>query len=327
MVLWLINLINILFIGFNPIITGLMQYLIRIKINIIIMNEDLNPCENCQDIQIKKFSPIVDYPDYDELSADFLRCSCGKRPLDVVMAHILKIMIEEEIVGDNATLRRTSPVPIPAFCYSTLNPQFINRDALILIHPDFNKKVAERLFLEVPEVKGVLKGSPADTVGIVDKDTQCFEFELLSGKSDRTDVLRTLIGEKITISKDQQNTHIEVASTTEQKLLKLYNYLQKHDFETAVDGMCGSGAIGIFLIKYGFKKVIFNDINPQAIKNLKNNLKLNNISEEHYEIHNVAIEDLDLPEVDLAIIDPFPNVDTADIEEKLSNIASNVLVI
>lgn len=291
------------------------------------MYENLNPCDDCQDIQIKKFSPIVDYPDYDKLSADFLRCNCGKRPLDVVMAHILKIMVEEEIVSKSATLRRNSPIPMPAFCYSTLNPQFINKDALILIHPDFNKKVAERLFKEVPEVKGVLKGSSQDTVGIINKDAECFEFELLSGKSDRIDVLRTLIGEKIIISKDQQNTHIEVAPTTEQKLLKLYNYLEKHNFETAVDGMCGSGAIGIFLIKYGFKKVIFNDINPQAIKNLKNNLKLNNISKDYYEIHNKAIEELDLPEVDLAIIDPFPNVDTKDIEDKLSDIAANVLVI
>lgn len=304
-----------------------MQYLIRIKINIINMNKNLIPCDNCQDIQIKKFSPIIDYTYYDKLSADFLRCSCDKRPLDIVMSHILKIMIEEEIVSESATLRRNSPIPIPSFCYSTLNLQFITRNALILIHPDFNKKVADRLFKEVPEVKGVLKGSSDDIVGIVNKDVECFEFKLLSGKSDRIDVLRTLMGEKIIISKDQQNTHIEVASTTEQKLLKLYNYLQEHNFETAIDGMCGSGAIGIFLIKYGFKKVIFNDINPQAIKNLKNNLKLNNISEDYYEIYNEAIEELDLQKVDLAILDPFPNVDTTNIEDKLSDIATNVLVI
>ena len=291
------------------------------------MNENLNPCNNCQDIQIKKFSPIIDYPDYNKLSADFLRCSCDKRPLDVVMAHILKIMIEEEIVSKKAILRRNSPIPIPAFCYSTLNTQFITRDGLILIHPDFNKKVAERLFEEVPEVKGVLKGNPNKTVGIIDKNSEPYEFELLAGKSDRVDVLRTLIGEKITISKDQQNTHIEVASTTEQKLLTIYNYLKDHNFKTALDGMCGSGTIGIFLIKYGFKKVIFNDINPQAIKNLKNNLKLNKIDEKYYEIHNKKIEDLDIPKVDLAILDPFPNTNTKNIEDKISNTIPNVLII
>lgn len=291
--------------------------------------DNLNPCDSCRDIQIKKFSPIVDYEDYELLDGEFLRCSCGKRPLDAVMASILKIMVEEEIVPKRATLRRNSPVPMPAFCYSSLNPQFIGEDALILIHPDFNKKAAERLFNEIPEVKGVLKGSPADTVGILDINSDSFEFDLLAGKSDRIDVLRTLIKDRIVIGKDQKNSHIEVASTTEGKLLKLYNYLKglDDDLEIAIDAMCGSGAIGIFLIKYGFKKVIFNDINPQAIENLKANLELNDIPKDAYEIHNEAIENLDVPEVDLAIIDAFPSVDVSDIEAKLESAAKNVLII
>lgn len=291
--------------------------------------DSLNPCDNCVDIQIKKFSPIADYLDYDNLDGNFLRCSCGKRPLDVVMAHILKIMVEEKIVGERASLRRNSPVPIPAFCYSSLNPQFINENALILIHPDFNKDVAERLFDEVPEVKGVLKGSPSDIVGILDRDSKPYEFELLAGESDRIDVLRTLIQDRIVISKNQKNSHIEVASTTEDKLLKLYNYLNNFDgnLDLALDGMCGSGAIGIFLIKYGFKKVIFNDINPDAIENLKNNLMLNGISEDSYEIHNEPIESLEIPNVDLAVIDAFPGVDIEDIEKKLTDISRDIIVI
>ncbi|MDO5848410.1 MAG: 50S ribosomal protein L11 methyltransferase [Methanobrevibacter sp.] len=291
--------------------------------------DNLNQCENCQDIQIKKFTPIVDYEDYDNLNGDFLKCVCGKRPLDVVMANILKIMIEENIVSEKATLRRNSPIPMPAFCYSSLNPQFINEDALILIHPDFNQSVAKRLFEEIPEVKGVLKGSGSETIGILSKDADLVEFKLLAGKSDRIDVLRTLIPEKIVISKDQRNSHIEVASTTESKLLKLYNYLENTGIGTdlAIDGMCGSGAIGIFLLKYGFKKVIFNDINPQAIINLKTNLKLNNISEDSYEIYNEPIETLSVPHVDLAIIDAFPNVDVSDIKDKLETVSENILEI
>lgn len=291
--------------------------------------DNLNPCEHCRDIQIKKFSPIVDYSDYDGLDGDFLRCSCGKRPLDVVMAHILKIMVEEKTVGERASLRRNSPVPMPAFCYSSLNPQFINENALILIHPDFNRDVAERLFDEVPEVKGVLKGSPSDIVGILDRDSKAYEFELLAGESDRIDVLRTLIGDRIVISKNQKNSHIEVASTTEDKLLKLYNYLKDFDgnLDLAFDGMCGSGAIGIFLIKYGFEKVIFNDINPHAIENLRNNLMLNGISEDSYEIHNEPIESLEVPNVDLAVIDAFPGVDIGDIEKKLSDVSGDIIII
>ena len=87
------------------------------------------------------------------------------------MSHILKIMIEEEIVPQNATLRRHSPIPLPSFYYSTQMAQFIGKDSVILIHPDFNKKVAERLNNEVDEVKGVLKGNPQEVNGMINKDS------------------------------------------------------------------------------------------------------------------------------------------------------------
>lgn len=295
-----------------------------IKIIVLSMKEmidKLKPCSNCRDVKIKKFAPIRDYPDYDKLNKDFFRCSCGKRPIDIVMGNILKTMVEEGTVLENATLRRNSPVPMPSFCYSTLNPQFLGEDSLILIHPDFDKEVAEKL-IEIPEVKGVLKGNPADTVGIRDIDSDFHEFELLEGKSDRIDVIRTLVGEDIIISKDQKNTHIEVAPTTENKLLKVYNYLETNDvnLKIAFDGMCGSGAVGIFLLKYGFEKVIFNDINPQAITTLKKNLKLNKISDERYEIYNEAIEDLKIMDVDLTLLDPFPGVDIEGIKDNLDNV-------
>lgn len=290
---------------------------------------NLKPCNECVDIQIKKFSPITEFADYEELNDDYLRCFCEKRPLDVVMAHILKIMIEERVVSSKATLRRDTPIPIPAFSYSFLNPQFIGKDDLILIHPNFNEKVAIRLFDEVSEVKGVLKGSSNNVVGILDKNSDVVEFELLAGKSDRIDVLRTLIKDLIIISKDQKNSHIEVASTTEEKILKVYNYIENKNINkgVALDGMCGSGAIGIFLLKLGFKKVIFNDINPQSIINLKNNLKLNNIDEDSYEIFNKPIEDLNILSIDLAIIDAFPEVNTEHIENNLKNFTSNIIKI
>lgn len=291
--------------------------------------DNLHPCENCEDIQIKKFTPIIEYGDYKLIDDDFLRCECGKRPLDIVMAHILKIMIEEEIVPQNATLRRNTPVPIPEFCYSSLNPQFINKDSLILIHPDFNKKVADRLFKEVSEVKGVLKGNPQEIVGMVNKDSDVLNYELLAGSAKRTDLLKTLIGENIVINQDQQKTHIEVANTTEEKLIKLYNFLENNDINTsvAIDGMCGLGSHGIFLIKYGFDKVIFNDVYPEVIDSLKENLKLNGIDEDKYEIYNMPFEDLKIENADLCVIDSFPQSDDEKIIEKADSIADNVLVI
>ena len=290
--------------------------------------KSLEECEKCRDVQIKKFSPLKDLIDFEILDGEYMRCECGKRPLDIVMSHILKIMIEEGIVPEKATLRRNSPVPLSGFYYSSLNPQFIGEKALILLHPDFTKDAASRLIEEVPEVKCVLKGSPQSTVGQLDKDSQISHFEILEGDDTQINVMRTLIREKIVLVKRQSRHHIEVAMTTEDKLVRLHNFLNNNGIKngTAIDGMCGLGALGIYLLKCGFEKVIFNDINPEMIEALKNNLEINGISD-GYEIFNEAFEDLELGDADLCVIDAFPGVDVEKIVKKAEKMAENVIVI
>ena len=290
--------------------------------------KSLEECEKCRDVQIKKFSPLKDLIDFEILDGEYMRCECGKRPLDIVMSHILKIMIEEGIVPEKATLRRNSPVPLSGFYYSSLNPQFIGKKTLILLHPDFTKAVASRLIGEVPEVKCVLKGSPQSTVGQLDKDSQISHFEILEGDDTQINVMRTLIQEKIVLVKRQSRHHIEVAVTTEDKLVRLHNYINNNDIKkgTVIDGMCGLGALGIYLLKCGFEKVIFNDINPEMIEALKNNLEINGISD-GYEIFNEAFEDLELGDADLCVIDAFPGVDVEEIVKKAKKMAENVIVI
>ena len=290
--------------------------------------KSLEECEKCRDVQIKKFSPLKDLIDFEILDGEYMRCECGKRPLDIVMSHILKIMIEEGIVPEKATLRRNSPVPLSGFYYSSLNPQFIGKKTLILLHPDFTKDVASRLIGEVPEVKCVLKGSPQSTVGQLDKDSQISHFEILEGDDAQINVMRTLIQEKIVLVKRQSRHHIEVAVTTEDKLVRLHNYINNNNIKkgTAIDGMCGLGALGIYLLKCGFEKVIFNDINPEMIEALKNNLEINGISD-GYEIFNEAFEDLEFGDADLCVIDAFPGVDVEEIVKKAEKMAENVIVI
>lgn len=290
--------------------------------------KSLEECEKCRDVQIKKFSPLKDLIDFEILDGEYMRCECGKRPLDIVMSHILKIMIEEEIVPEKATLRRNSPVPLSGFYYSSLNPQFIGKKTLILLHPDFTKDVASRLIGEVPEVKCVLKGSPQSTVGQLDKDSQISHFEILEGDDTQINVMRTLIQEKIVLVKRQSRHHIEVAVTTEDKLVRLHNYINNNGIKkgTAIDGMCGLGALGIYLLKCGFEKVIFNDVNPEMIEALKNNLEINGISD-GYEIFNEAFEDLEFGDADLCVIDAFPGVDVEEIVKKAEKMAENVIVI
>ena len=183
----------------------------------------LNQCDKCQDVQIKKFSPLRELIDFNELDGNYMKCECGKRPLDIVMSHILKIMIESGIVPEKATLRRNSPVPLSEFYYSSLNPQFIGERSLILLHKDFTEDVASRLINEVPEVKCVLRGSPQVPTGQFDKDSEINHFEILEGDDEQINVMRTLLQEKVVIVKNQSKHHIEVAMTTEQKLLRLHN--------------------------------------------------------------------------------------------------------
>ena len=288
----------------------------------------LSECENCRDVQVKKFSPLKDLIDFDELDGEYMKCECGKRPLDIVMSHILKIMIESEIVPENATLRRNSPVPLSEFYYSSFNPQFIGKKALILLHPDFTAEVASRLINEVPEVKCVLKGSPNVPTGQFDKDSQINHFEILEGDDTQINLMRTLLEDKIVIVKNQSRYHIEVAMTTEGKLVRLHNYLNNNNVNkgVAVDAMCGLGALGIYLLKFGFEKVIFNDINPEMIEALEYNLEINDI-DDGFEICNEAFEDLDVGKADLCVIDAYPGADISEITEKAEKIADNVVII
>ena len=290
--------------------------------------KNLEPCNKCRDVQIKKFSPLKDVIDLDKLDSNYTKCVCDKRPIDITMSHILKIMIEENIVNTKASLRRNSPVPLSEFYYSNINPQFINENSLILLHPDFTDKVADRLIEEVNEVKGVLKGSPRDVSGKLNKDSEIKNFELLTGCDMQTNVMRTLIKEKIIINKQQSKHHIEVAPTTENKLLKLHNYIKNNDIEkgVALDCMCGSGALGIYLKKLGFNKVIFNDIYGEVIDSLKENLEVNGVGK-NIEIYNEAFEDLDVEHVDLCVIDAFPGENIEKIKNKAEKIADNVVII
>ncbi|MDL2246321.1 SAM-dependent methyltransferase [Methanobrevibacter sp. OttesenSCG-928-K11] len=316
---------------------------------------NLNICNNCEDISIKKFSPIKNELDLNKLNASYKRCECGKRPLDIIMSHVLKIMIEEKIAPDDATLRRNTPTLLPALYYSQNNSQFMGEDSILLIHPDFNEKIASRIIKEVPETRGVLKGNVQETVGILQKDSDITQYELLAGSDIRSDIINTLIKKndklnKIIINKNQSKINIEVASTTETKLLKLYNYLENnkefknnHSKLKVIDGTCGAGATGIFLLMYGFNEIILNDIYSEAIATTLNNLKTNGFDfkkcenkeeiaiGENFKVYNMAFEDLSVKlksdEYDLCILDCFTGVDCSYLEKEAEKIAKNVLLI
>lgn len=293
------------------------------NISKILLNK--NECLNCKKerfIEIKKFKPLNEQLDLESLDDNFGRCSCGKRHIDLVMAQILKIMKEENIDLRRFILRN-GPTPLLTPMFSNEKEPFIGKNSLIVIHPKFTKDIAKRIMNEVSEVKGVIKGDPKDTVGLMETESEAISYELLAGSDIRCDIVQSPVGE-IVINKIQHLSYLEFPPSMENKIKRLWEYIQTKQLSkeeianlTVLDGTCGNGTLGIFLLKLGVKKVIFNDIwRPSTImtsvnlnsngfptdkemKHLKDSYNIangNNISisnGNNFEVYNLPFEELD----------------------------------
>lgn len=305
--------------------------------------ESLKGCPDCENIILKKFKPLSDEIDLNEINYDFKRCSCGKRPIDPIMAHVLKIMIDFKIVNDKGTLRRNGVIPLTNPFFTSGKPMFFGKDSIIILHEDMTKECGLKIMEEVSEVKGVLKGNPKEIVGVLEKESPPKIYEIIGGCDIRGDIVKTPINE-IVINKKQSQNHIEFSSRIESKINKLYEYYENNNYSkdfTVIDGTCGCGSLGIFSLFYG-ANVIFNDIWKSSIDMTRNNLITNNFKVEKSEkkdllyegskikLYNMAFEDLVNKineKVDLIILDPFPNTDTSKLIEKAKELTDEILII
>ena len=303
--------------------------------NLLDTNE---PCPNCKNnlpFKIKKFKNLDEQLNIEDIDDNFARCSCGKRQLDIAMSHILKIMKEENIKLRRFNLRSGATPLITPLTSQTKEP-FIGKNSLIILHPNITKKAAERIMTEVSEVKGVIKGDPKDTVGIIEdndknknndndnnndnNNNKIISYNLLSGSDVRCDIVQSPVGE-IAINKIQHLSYLESPNSLENKVMKIGEYLKLKQLSKkeirelrVLDGTCGNGTLGIFLLKLGVKKVVFNDIwKPATImtslnldangfeikkKNFKNNNKDKTATKDkiaegyNFEVYNLSFEDL-----------------------------------
>jgi len=327
----------------------------------ILLNE--NECLNCEKertIEIKKFKPLNEQLKLDKLDDNFGRCSCGKRHIDLVMAQILKIMKEENIEFKRFILRN-GPTPLLTPMFNNKNEPFIEKNSLIVLHPKFTKNIAKRIMNEVSEVKGVIKGDPKDTVGLIDTNSEAISYELLAGSDIRCDIVQSPVG-KIVINKIQHLSYLEFPPSMENKIKKIWEYIQTKQLSpkeirnlTVLDGTCGNGTLGIFLLKLGFKKVIFNDIwKPSTVmtsinlkangfpinkeikrlKDIYNTPDVNNMptyNGNNFEAYNLPFEELNeifsKKTFDICILDCFPGVNTNDLEKIAKSLAEDVMII
>lgn len=233
--------------------------------NILNKREKCLDCDKNLPIKIKKFKKIEEQIELNKIDNEFGRCHCGKRHIDIVMTHVLKIMKEENIELKRFNLRN-GPIPLLTPMTNQMKGEYIEKDSLVILHSKLTKNVAEKILKEVSEVKGVVKGDSKKTVGIIDSKSEENIYELVGGNDFRCDIIQTPTG-NIIINKIQHLSYLEFPNSIENKIMKLCNYLKTKHYTKKelsnlkiLDGTCGNGTLGIFLLKLGVKKVVFNDI-------------------------------------------------------------------
>lgn len=299
------------------------------------------PCNNCRTKKLKKFSPLANQIKLDEIDNKFGSCKCGKRHLDMVIAHVLKVMIDEGIKDNKANLRN-SCVPLVTPAYPTSSIPYLPKDSLVILSDEVDEGCAEAIVNEVGEVKGVLKGNLRNTVGMKDIDFNPHVYDLLAGCDLRCDIIHTPYG-ALGIYKYQGEIHIEFPKVKSPKIEILKKVLKDYDMPAVLDCTCGPGTLGIACLKAGARKVIFNDIWNPAIETTLINLEANGYlvefpgdkkglagSGDNFEVYCKDIRDLKNcldEEFDICIIDAFPDVDTTEFKEAACNLGKKVVVI
>ncbi len=299
------------------------------------------PCNDCKTEEIKKFSPLAEQINLDKINNYFGSCKCGKRHLDIVMSHVLKVMIDEGIKDKKSNLRN-SCVPLVTPGYPTNSIPYLPKHSLVILSNEVDKGCAETIIKEVREVKGVLRGDVRKTVGIKDTDSNPHVYELLAGCDLRCDIIQTPYG-VLGIYKYQHEIHIEFPKIKSPKIELLEKALKNFDMPTVLDCTCGPGTLGIICLKAGARKVVFNDIWNPAIKTTLINLEANGFpvkpsgsedeliaSGDKFEVYSTDIRELVncLDEkFDICIVDIFPGVDTIEFVEAASKLGKKVVVI
>jgi hypothetical protein len=209
------------------------------------------PCADCGMRNLDKRSPL---PTLIYQSP----CSCGKRFIDEVFAQMYVIMVEE---GD---LKRTDPLiavgtPLVHPGFAMDRPPFLPEKSLVLLTNRATKKTAERLFLEVPEIRGVVKKD--DFVpGITSPDLRSVPkvYELLAGCDVRADVYPLRTGPMVTY-KQQTLIHIEFPRPGYPKIRAVEEHVGQPPISLFVDACSGVGTLGLAAACLGVHHVVIND--------------------------------------------------------------------
>jgi len=209
------------------------------------------PCADCSIRTLDKRSPLP-ILEYAEL------CSCGKRFIDEVFAHMYVIMVEEGDLNQTDPLIAVgSPLVHPGFAMD--RPPFLPEKSLVLLTTRATKITAERLVMEVPELRGVVKKGNF-VPGITNPDLHSVPkvYELLAGCDVRADVFPLWTGPMV-MYKQQSLIHIEFPRIGYPKIRAVEQHVGNPPVTCFVDACSGVGTLGLAAACLGVPHVVMND--------------------------------------------------------------------
>ncbi|ACL17859.1 hypothetical protein [Methanosphaerula palustris] len=210
-----------------------------------------SPCQDCTGRLLDKRRPPADL-------SYLLPCTCGRRFIDEVFAHIYAVMVEE------GNLPRTAPllaVGVPLLDPATVlrRAPFLPARSLILLSQHVTDHSAERLVREVPEVKGVILDRQV-VPGAVDPtlDLPADHHRLLAGCDVGASVVPTPAG-PLVLYRQHSLMHIEVPRPGSPKVRAVASRCRTGDDRLFVDACCGPGTLGLAAALFGAPAVVMND--------------------------------------------------------------------
>jgi len=192
---------------------------------------------------------VLDYPE---------PCSCKKRFIDGVFAHMYVIMREEgDLTSADPLIAVGSPLVHPGFAMD--RPPFLPEKSLLLLSGKVTENTARRIVAEVPEVKGVVKTSPGiPGLASHEQDASAMSHTLLAGCDVRADLVP--VGKNtLVVYKQQSVIHIEFPRAGYPKIRSVAARVGNPPVPLFVDACSGPGTLGLAAAALGVPHVVFND--------------------------------------------------------------------
>lgn len=223
-------------------------------------------CPSCKDLVLDKTEEI----NLRSIRFDSSRCEgCGKRPLDVVMAHILASSVQNK-KRPGLTLRQVGTPLLSPSVPIYARPQIGYKNLLLLTDQPIIAAASGRILRDVPEVKGVICGNAAEPFGLAYKEATAQTCRTVAGCDMRADLVTSAYGQLL-IYKSQSKIHIEHDHS--RKIAKLSVLPIADHF--VLDALAGPGTLGLTCVLMGAKRVTLNDAWLPAVENAYLNLRVN----------------------------------------------------